>query len=101
MPVGAPLWADSGADRKLKNPFCAGTSGARRVAPRRPTPAATPCPRLRQRALAPGVERRATLHPWGWTHAAGRGRVRFIGVPQGESLGTGGFGKLGYGLQAQ
>ena len=63
MPVDAPLWAD----RKLKSPFCAGTSGARRV--------------------APGVERRATLHPWGWTHAAGRGRVRFIGVPQGKASG--------------
>lgn len=35
--------------------------------------------------------------PWGWTHAAGRGRVGLIGVPQGESLGTGGFGKLGGG----
>ncbi len=41
------------------------------------------------------AERGAALRPWCWTHAAGRGSVGLIGVPQGEGLGTGGCGKLG------
>ncbi len=45
---------------------------------------------------APAPSRRG--YCWGWTRAAGRGRVGLIGVPQGESLGTGGFGKLGGGV---
>jgi|SRR6266446_2298478 len=57
---------------------------ARKRAPQRPSPAATPCPRRVRRPLERPAARRSAAQRdfgWGWTGAAGWGRVAPQGCP--------------------